>query len=683
MGRGSAKVCPHCYKVLHRCTCLDAAPLQPEDDLDPHIQMIMMAYHHRETHKAFIDALAARELMRIMQNAPSPYSPAVQPFVRALVQHSKQQLLEPASLTLAPPPLARRATAMHERPAGAAAIQAAFVHKQHLAAYHILPELTTGLAAYIDSWRKATAPIKQHVGTSESFHTFLSAATLLTQRVFLDPQFWSGVRDGVGTVTSAPRDQRGVLVPSPYFPAFGTRPSQRGSPNGTNPWLDRFLHARTQFRHAVERVVNNPYVVNATFPPHTQPVPQPADFPPQLVAELTALKFEFAALFALCVCPLTLPVHDFSSDGRDRDSKWFAAGGGFRLWTSETAHERLSDPHGLQASLRGFNELRYVGRTLADLPGAFPDVEARINTTLARLRDKQVSALALTISDAKTSPFRDPDERHPDLDAAFYSTIARLQDSTRSANHDPVRVAQSTHARAAERTRALANLVNHRPDEWYNGYLTSGALVRAGALQATLAAEIQRAARPASGRFELLEDTETQTQQREAREDSRLRDNLDADEDVLEAVKAMSADADRPGMSQDDVLQAVKAISALALVPASEDDTLTGSSSRAAGAAKRARKDDFDRDAPDYDARMRAVTPEQVLKHSFNQNHVVAALAVRGVKLPGIKVSERKEMLIILLMQMSPDIRIAMFAERGFVLRDLRNGQWNCWVARK
>lgn len=655
--------------------------------------MIMMAYHHRETHKAFIDALAAKELMRIMQNAPSPYSPAVQPFVRALVQHSKQQL-EPASLTLAPPPppppLARRATAMHERPTSAAAIQAAFVHKQHLAAYHILPELTTGLADYIDSWRKATEPISQQLGTSESFHTFLNAATFLTQTVFLNPQFWSRLgfssreRDGVGTFTSEPRDQRGVLVPSPYFPSFGTRPSQRGSPNGTNPWLDRFLHTRTQFRQAVQQVVSNPYVVN--IPQPTQPGPHPRDFPPQLVAELTALKFEFAALFALCFCPLTLPVHDFSSDGRDRDSKWFAGGGGFRLWTSETAHERLSDPHGLQANLRGFNELRYVGRTLADLPGAFPDVEARINTTLARLRDKQVSALALTISDAKTSPFRDPNERHPDLDAAFYSTVARLQDSTRSAKHDPVRVKRSDDAYYAEMTHHLARLAQYKPDEMYRGVLNGGVEAKAGTLQtayAKHAADIKRAARPASGRFELLEDTERQ--QREAREDSRLKDNLEADEDVLQAVKAMSAGAaDRPGVSQDDVLQAVKAISALALVPASEDDTLTGSSSRAAGgAAKRARREDFDRNAPEYDARMRAVTTEQVVKHSFNQNHVVAALAVRGVRLPGILASQRKQMLLILLMQVSPEIRIAMFAERGFVLRDLRNGQWNCWVARK
>jgi len=274
------------------------------------------------------------------------------------------------------------------------------------------------------------------------------------------------------------------------------------------------------------------------------------------------------------------------------------------------------------------------------------------------------------------------DERHPDLDAAFYSTIARLQDSTRSAKQDPVRVAQSALARAAETDHGLRLMRQKlRPDDWYTGPLTSGRTLRARDVYAL------HPARPATGRFELLEDTELQ--QREAREDSRLKDNLEADEDVLQAVKAMSAAvaagaADRPGVSHEDVLQAVKAISALALVPASEDDTLTGSSSRAAGGAvKRARKEDFDRNAPDYDARMRTVTPEQVIEHSFNQNHVVAALAVRGVRLPGILASQRKQMLLILLMQVSPEIRIAMFAERGFVLRDLRNGQWNCWCTRK
>jgi hypothetical protein len=488
---------------------------------------------------------------------------------------------------LARPPRPLTALAV-KPPVGQAAIQAAYVHKQHLAAYHILPELIDGLTEYITIWRSSTAPVTNRCGTPESFSVFLTAVSLLNATVFLNPQFWSGESNGRAQWTTAPRDENGAAVDSPYFPAHGLQPSQRGAPSGSNTWLDRFLHTRSRFRNANDRVVFNPYFMAATQDnePHPQRIPQLHEFPPQLVADLTTLKFEFAALFALCCCPLTLPVHDFSLDGRDRDSKWFAAGGGFRLWTSQTAHAHLSDPQNLREKLRSVSELRFVGRTLADLPGAFPDVEARINITTARMRKKQIEALALTISDSKTNPMRDlrdPDTRHPDLDDAFYKTIARLLDSTRSAYHDPVRVKRSDEARAAEITRGMALMRQKlHPDDWYTGPLSSGRTLSAREVY-----DMHAAPRPKTGRFELLEDDQ-QTKEREAREDSRLRDNLDADEDAVQAVMHYTA-PNAAGMSQERIDDAVNAIIAQAGAPGSAEEypLEAGASSRAAAFAAR------------------------------------------------------------------------------------------------
>lgn len=686
MGLGGAPTCRHCCNFRPKCSCrcdschktlpdckcpadrsLSAASAQhqpPEYDSDPHIRMIMMAYHDRESHQSWIDALAARETIRRMEGGPSPYAKAVQPFVRALVKHSMARLIASAGLTehIEPrTPLLARPPRLHT-PLTVAKSQAArdapFVRKQQLAAYHLLPELIAGLTLFSDTWRSSTTPVTRQTGTPESFSSFLFAATEAAQRVLRQPKFWGGVTDGVGMWREAPADEDGRQVPSPYLLALALQPSRRGSPSGPNAWLDRFLHARTQFRIAVERVLFHPYVVHATQDdaPAPQPVPPLSDFPLQLVADLTALKMEYAALFALCVCPLSLPVHDFSSDGRQPDSKWFAAAGGFRLWTSDTRHEHLSDPHGLQGKLRGISELRFVGRTLADLPGHFPDVEGHISTTLARLRAKQINALAHTISDAKQSPFRDPDERHPDLDDAFYSTIARLQESTWSAAHDPVRVRRSEDARAAETQRALALMQEKlREDEWYNGPLTGGRTLR---VSAVLDEHKKHAkTRPASGRFELLEAGPSEDSTREALEDMRLADNLQADEDLLQAVMAASAAA-HAGPSKDDALEAGSA----------------GPSGAAHATTSRS--------VPDQRAvhrqRMAAVTLAQVQQLSSNDTNV--ALDVYGVKIPeswGIRVPERKQLLRALLSNKTVEQVIQAFAEQDVPLTHTGEGQWS------
>jgi hypothetical protein len=468
-------------------------------------------------------------------------------------------------------------------------------------------------------------------------------------------------------------------VYSPYFPANGFQPSQRGSPSGSNTWLDRFLHARSRFRYATERVVFHPYFIAATQnnEPQPQRIPQPHEFPPQLVADLTTLKFEFAALVALCLCPLTLPVHDFSLDGRDRNSKWFAAGGGFRLWTSETAHEHLSDPQHLCANLKGLHELRYVGRTLADLPGSFPDVEARINITTARMRKKQIEALALTISDSKTNPMRDFYERHPDLDDAFYKTIARHLDSTRSAYHDPVRVAHSKQARAAEITHGLRLMRETlHPDDWYTGPLSSGRTLSAREVY-----DMHPAPRPKTGRFELLEDDQ-QTKEREAREDSRLRDNLDADEDAVQAVMHYTA-PNAAGMSQERIDDAVNAIIAQAGAPGSAEEypLEAGASTRAEGGSTRAAGSSTRRYPPDQVAlhrqRMAAATVADV--RNFNSNDTNVALEVRGIKIPDnlrLGVDQRKLLLLALLSGKTVAEVIQTFADQGVPLLHKPDGQW-------
>jgi hypothetical protein len=597
----------------------------------------------------------------------------------------EQQNELPRMRHLARPPRPLTALAVAP-PVGQAAIQAAYVRKQHLAAYHILPELIDGLTEYITIWRSSTAPVTNRCGTPESFSMFLTAVSLLNATVFLKPQFWSGVSNGRAQWTAAPRDENGAAVDSPYFPAHGLQPSQRGAPSGSNTWLDRFLHARSRFRNANDRVVFNPYFMAATQDnePHPQRIPQLHEFPQQLVADLTTLKFEFAALFALCCCPLTLPVHDFSLDGRDRDSKWFAAGGGFRLWTSQTAHEHLSDPQNLRDKLRSVSELRFVGRTLADLPGAFPDVEARINITIARMRKKQIEALALTISDSQTSPFRDFHERHPDLDDAFYKTIARLRDSTRSAYQDPVRVNRSDEARDAEMTKHLAHLALYKPYQTYQGPLNQGVAAQAGMVQRKYAqrwADLKRRAMPDTGRLELL-DNDQQTRERHAREDSRLRDNLDADEDAVQAVMRYTA-PNAAGISQEQIDDAVNTIVAQPGVPGSAEEypLEAGASSRAAGASARAAGSSTRRYPPDQVARhrqrMAAATVADV--RNFNSNNINVALDVRGIKIPqglGLGVEQRRHLLLALLSGETVAEVIQAFADQGVPLMHMPDGQW-------
>ena len=674
MGLGGAPTCRHCFNLRSKCTCRcprcnktlpdckcpavdNAGPATnasanpaPEDDPDPHIRTIMRAYHDPEGHTEWIDGLTARELIRRIDGEPSPYSKAVQPYVRELVKYSKAKLIErgrlleeaaahshpPARLLARPVPRHRVVVA----PAGAST-HAAFVRKQQLAAYHLLPELLAGLADFLAAWRVATAPITRSVGTPESFAVFLTASTILNTSCFLIPEF----RVGLGEKTSIPRDEHGKLLDSPYFHAYGAQPSQRGSPDGSNAWLDRFLYARRQFRAAVDRVVFNPYVVHMS---RHGAAPAP-DVPPALVADLTAVKREFAALFALCCCPLSLSVHDFSAAGRAPRSKWYAAGGAFRLWTSETAHEPLSDPQGLQAALLGVSELRFVGRALADLPGAFPDVETATQTTIARLRAKQVSALAATISDTKQSPFRDPEQRHPQLDDVFYGKIRHYVESTRSAREDPVRAARSAQAVVDNTAFDLARLKRLRLDDWYRGPLTNGHTVLAAEV---VDAYARHAARPASGRFELLvEDAKAQDSSLsdETREDTRLADIRLADEDMLQAVLAQSQ---RDAVAQPPRLADRAYLAQPPAPPRSGDHAYLAQLQDA------------------FRERMRTVTAAEVRVPSFRLSAVNVALAVRGITIPDklkIAAKERKELLLTLL-EGTPEQVVRAFADRRVTL---------------
>jgi len=159
------------------------------------------------------------------------------------------------------------------------------------------------------------------------------------------------------------------------------------------------------------------------------------DIEPELLTLLTALKAEYAAVYALSMWSPETRIPDPSSFGRNPDSKWYANGGTFVVWRSEReGYVPLSDPQGVQTELlrTGTHEndggdepygvyrdiLLYFGRLLVNVPGDFGDFEERVATKVAELEGEIPRIVQVAHADAQTSPFHPASDESDEVGAA-------------------------------------------------------------------------------------------------------------------------------------------------------------------------------------------------------------------------------------------------------------------------
>ena len=200
---------------------------------------------------------------------------------------------------------------------------------------------------------------------------------------------------------------------SPYYDPEA--PHSIGSPDGDNPWLDRFLFAKREFLSRLVIVDDHPQMRSLRrFPGSDVPF---ADLEPSLQAAIRDAKSEFVALFALsrhAPCP---PIPDTSRAGRDPASKWFAAGGSFAVYSPELRRSvPLTDPGALRRVLddpaippdnwgaADYMELLLAfGTILAHFPGGFGGAHAA--AWRSRMRRDLLDSLADLIGNRRHSPF--------------------------------------------------------------------------------------------------------------------------------------------------------------------------------------------------------------------------------------------------------------------------------------
>ena len=141
----------------------------------------------------------------------------------------------------------------------------------------------------------------------------------------------------------------------------------------------------------------------------------------ELKTALTAMKAEYAAVYALSLFSPDTRIPDPSRAGRDRDSKWYADGGTFVVWSiGRQGYVPLSDTQGVRAQLLRVQEalddddvgggnyvdcLKLLELSLVNLPGDFGDFEARIAAKVATLEAELKRILQVTIADGRQSPF--------------------------------------------------------------------------------------------------------------------------------------------------------------------------------------------------------------------------------------------------------------------------------------
>lgn len=253
--------------------------------------------------------------------------------------------------------------------AATAARRAQYLRTRQLLAFLVLPEQTKDLTAFRDTWRQST----RERGAVD-YAGFIFETTMFLRR-------------------SRPR---GLTIQSPYardWPGVGETDHSLGSPDGPNLWLDRFHRAVYDFVSAFAVVAGHAQMRRLRAGAQ-EPVEE------ELVRALNSLKSEFAALYALSKWDPGTPIPDTSRTGRDAESKWYTNGGTFGVWRDGVGRGLLSDPHGMQAQLRGalpigeyMTQLDTVGRLLVAMPGDFGDLEARIEAKLAGMGRRQRKAI--------------------------------------------------------------------------------------------------------------------------------------------------------------------------------------------------------------------------------------------------------------------------------------------------
>jgi hypothetical protein len=285
-----------------------------------------------------------------------------------------------------------------------------------LKAYLVLPGQIKELKDFQDSWRTMTAvPVDEPA----NYPAFVNHTRIYMRKVRIC-LFWRQSMRRWGREPIAGIRPRKVR--SPYFEdweAFNPQhltgisaDHSRGSADGGNTWLDRFLVASDELCRAEAIVLHHPQMVRL------QQGAQEA-IEASLLAALTVLKAEYAAVYALSIWSPGTRIPDPSRAGRDPGSKWFANGGTFVVWRSKRdGYVPLQDAQGVQAELLrvrpydnddGYGDyvdvLRNFGHLLVNLPGDFGDFGARIAAKVASLEAELQRLVLVLHADEQKSPF--------------------------------------------------------------------------------------------------------------------------------------------------------------------------------------------------------------------------------------------------------------------------------------
>jgi hypothetical protein len=169
---------------------------------------------------------------------------------------------------------------------------------------------------------------------------------------------------------------------SPY--AYGSAHAQ-DSRNGSNSWLDRFLFQKKQFLEQSHTVVWHAQTQRLRNTNRREVLED------DLQLLIKKLAMEYAALFALTRYVPAVPLPDPSAAGRDTASKWYAQGGGFRVYSSAAGRSyALQDPGRVQTRVLQDTvfaaALEACGRRLFDvLPGVFAEFNNQVQASLTTL----------------------------------------------------------------------------------------------------------------------------------------------------------------------------------------------------------------------------------------------------------------------------------------------------------
>ncbi len=308
-----------------------------------------------------------------------------------------------------------------------------WLKKRMLKAYLVLPGQIKELRRFENSWRRMNhmpvddddelqllLPVYVPVPANYTLFFYHTSNYIRKVRTCL---FWRESMSNWGRQPTAGICGRKRNVRSPYFddwqpfnPQHDTGISadhSRGSADGANTWLDRFLIATDELCRTELLVRSHPQMVRLR---------QGADEPiePDLLTRITVLKAEYAAVYALSLWSPETRIPDPSRVGRDPESKWFADGGTFVVWRSERdGYVPLQDPQGVQAELLRIraddddeyeNVLDNFGRLLVHLPGDFGDFGARIAAKLASLEAEMTRIVLVAHANERLSPFWPADE---------------------------------------------------------------------------------------------------------------------------------------------------------------------------------------------------------------------------------------------------------------------------------